>query len=97
MASFVVLGNYTEQGVSGIKDLPQRLEAVKEAAQAAGGRLIFYYMTLGAYDFVVVLELPDSETAAQQLLQTSLLGNVRTQTMRAFTEEEAANIVGALQ
>ncbi len=96
MASFVILGNYTAQGVSGIKDLPERLDAVKQAAQDAGGRMIFYYLTMGAYDFVAVVELPDAETAAQLLLQTSLQGNVRTQTMRAFTEEEAASVIGGL-
>ncbi len=97
MASFVILGNYTEQGVSGIKDLPGRLAAVQQATQDAGGRMIFYYLTMGAYDFVSVVELPDSETAAQLLLQTSLPSNVRTQTMRAFTEEEAASIIGGLE
>ena len=97
MASFVILGNYTEQGVANIKDLPERLAAVQQAAQDAGGRMIFYYLTMGAYDFVAVVELPDAETAAGLALQTSLQGNVRTQTMRAFTEEEAASIVGGLQ
>ena len=97
MASFVILGNYTDQGVSSIKDLPGRLAAVQQAAQDAGGRMIFYYLTMGQYDFVSVVEVPDAETAAQLLLQTSLLGNVRTQTMRAFTEEEAASVIGGLQ
>ncbi len=97
MASFVVLGNYTDQGVSSIKELPERLAAVQQAAQDAGGRMIFYYVTMGQYDFVSVVELPDAESAAQLLLQTSLQGNVRTQTMRAFTEEEAASVIGGLQ
>ncbi len=97
MASFVVLGNYTEQGVSSIKELPGRLAAVQQAAQDAGGRMIFYYLTIGQYDFVSVVEVPDAETAAQLLLQTSLQGNVRTQTMRAFTEEEAASVIAGLQ
>ena len=97
MASFVVLGKYTEQGVASIKDLPERLAAVQQATQDAGGRMIYYYLTLGAYDFVAVLELPDAETAEQLLLQTSLQGNVRTQTMRAFTEEEAASVIDGLE
>ena len=97
MASFVILGTYTDQGVSSIKDLPARLAAAQQAVQDAGGRMICFYLTMGEYDFMSVVELPDAETAAQFEIQTSLLGNVRTQTMRAFTEEEAATIVGALQ
>ncbi len=88
MASFVVLGQFTEQGVKDVKDTRSRVEATKEAMRDAGGRMIFYYMTLGEYDFVVVAELPDAESAARVLLAVGARGNVRTTTMRAFTEDE---------
>lgn len=96
MASFVILGSYTEQGVQNIKDLPTRVAAVKEAISAAGGRMIAFYLTMGEYDFLSVVESPDDETAAQLLLQTNMQGNVRTKSLRAFTEDEAAAIVGRL-
>ncbi len=96
MASFVILGNHTEQGVANIKDLPDRLAAQRQQLEAAGGRMISYYMTLGAYDFVAVVELPDAEAGARMLLATAAQGNVRTTTMQAFTEEETASILASL-
>ncbi len=96
MASFVVLGNYTDQGIANMKELPNRLSAVRQQLEAAGGRLIVYYMTLGAYDFVGVVELPDADAAARWALATAAQGNIRTTTMRAFTEDEAASIVESL-
>ena len=70
-----------------------REESVADAARSAAGEVVRGADTPGDSTSA----LPDAETAAQFEIQTSLLGNVRTQTMRAFTEEEAANIVGALQ
>ncbi len=96
MASFVILGNQTEQGIASMKELPDRLVAVRQQLEAAGGRMIAYYMTMGAYDFVAVVELPDAATSAGLLLATAAQGNVRTTTMQAFTEEETASIVASL-
>ncbi len=88
MPSFVILGNFTEQGMKDMKNLKSRVEAAKEAISDAGGRMIFYYSTLGEYDFVSVAEVPDAETAARVVMAIGAAGNVRTQTMRAFTEDE---------
>ena len=88
MASFVILGNFTDQGVKDVNNVKARVEATKEAMRDAGGRMIFYYMTLGEYDFVAVTELPDAESVARMLLAIGARGHVRTQTMRAFTEDE---------
>ena len=96
MASFVILGNQTDQGIASIKEVPDRLAAVRQQLEAAGGRMIVYYTTLGAYDFVAVVELPDAEAGARMLLATAAQGNVRTTTMQAFTEEETASIVASL-
>ncbi len=96
MASFVILGNQTEQGIANIKGLPDRLAEQRQKLEAAGGRMIAYYMTMGAYDFVAVVELPDAAIGAGLLLDTAGQGNVRTTTMQAFTEEEAASIVASL-
>lgn len=96
MPSYLSLINWTDQGIQAVKDSPQRLDAVKQAAQAAGGRLIFFYMTMGQYDLVTLLELPNDETAARLLLTIGGLGNVRTTTLRAFTEDEYRSIIAGL-
>ncbi len=96
MASFVILGKYTQQGAQGVKEMPDRLQAAKDAIQGAGGRMIFWYLTLGEYDFVSVVEVPDAEAATAVLLGLGAQGNVRTTTMQAFTEDEAAAIVASL-
>ncbi len=96
MPSYVVLGKWTEQGIRDIKNSPARLERVKHGAQAAGGRLISFYMTMGEYDFVCVFELPSDQVVARLLLQTGMQGNVRSVTMQAFTEDEYQKIVGSL-
>ena len=96
MASFVILGNYTDQGIKDMKNVQSRVEAAKEAIQQGGGRMIFFYLTLGEYDFVSVAELPEAETGMGILLALGAQGNVRTETMRAFTEDETWAIVGAL-
>lgn len=96
MPSYLSLLNWTDQGIRNIKDGPQRLEAAKQAIQSAGGRLIFFYLTMGQYDAVVISELPDDETAARVLLATGMQGNVRSTTLKAFTEDEYRNIVSSL-
>ncbi len=96
MPSYVILGNYTDQGIKDVKSLPARLEAAKEAIQGAGGRMIFFYLTFGEYDFVSVVEVPSADVAAGVVLGIAGQGNVRSQTMAAFTEEETAAIVNAL-
>ena len=92
MPSYLTLGKYTKQGIDNIGDIGDRLAAVKEAASEAGGRLIFFYLTFGQYDFAAVVELPDDETAAKLVIQQNQVGNIQTETVRAFTEEEAIAI-----
>ena len=96
MPSVVTLGSYTEQGIQNMKDLPQRLEATREAIATAGGRLISFYLTMGEYDFVAVVEVPDMEIGARITLQMGAQGNIRTKSMYAFTEEEMASVVSGL-
>jgi uncharacterized protein with GYD domain len=88
MPSYVILGNFTEQGIKDIKGVKGRVAATKQALEQAGGRMIAYYLTLGAYDFLSIVEVPDAETGARVLLSLGAQGNVRTTTMQAFTEEE---------
>ena len=96
MQSYLSLINWTEQGVQQVKDSPDRLDAAKAAIEGAGGRMIFFYMTMGEYDLVTVIEVPDDEAAALVLLALGAQGSIRTKTMRAFTEVEYREIVGSL-
>ena len=66
MASYLVLGNYTDEGIRNIKDSPNRLAAVRQAVEGVGGRLIFFYLTMGQYDFVSLAELPNDEVPRQR-------------------------------
>ena len=96
MPSYLSLINWTEQGIQSVKDSPERLDAAKAAIEAAGGRLIFFYMTMGEYDIATLIEAPDDQTASRVLLSLGAEGSIRTKTMRAFTEDEYRSIVGSL-
>ena len=96
MPSYLVMGTYTDQGVRTIKESPKRFEMVKHVVQQAGGRVIFFYLTFGQYDFATLFELPNDEAAAKLALTIASQGNVRTTTMKAFTEDEYKKIVGGL-
>jgi uncharacterized protein with GYD domain len=92
MPHYVVLINYTEQGVRTFKDLSKRMAESRQAAEGMGAKLHSYYVTMGHYDAVAIGEAPDDETMAALVLGVGARGNVRTQTLRAFTEEEAAQL-----
>ena len=94
MLSYVVLGNYTDQGVQDMRDLGPRLAAARDLIEAAGGKLISWYLTVGPYDFVAVTEVPSLEVGAGITLALGAQGNIRTLTMQALTEEEAIAVVG---
>ena len=96
MATYISFLNLTEQGVKGIKDLPARIAAGRQAMEASGGELIQYYLTMGAQDAVIVFEAPDDETVASIALATAGLGNIRTTSMRAFTEAEIPGVLSKM-
>ena len=96
MAQYIVLINWTEQGVSQAKDTVQRSEKVRQLAEQMGGGMPTIYWTIGRYDAVAVLEAPDDETASAILLRTAASGAVRTETMRAFTADEMSGILAKL-
>jgi uncharacterized protein with GYD domain len=93
---YVTLIRYTEQGIKTFKDLPSRLEETRKAGEAAGAKLVAFYLTMGQYDAMVVSEAPDDETVATLALAAGGRGNVRTETLRAFTEDEAKKLAAAL-
>jgi uncharacterized protein with GYD domain len=96
MPAYVTLFNFTEQGLRNIKDSPARAKAAAQTAQSLGGRFIGVWWLLGQYDGLAIVEAPDDETATRLLVGTGMQGNVRTTTMRAFSEEEMARIVQGL-
>jgi uncharacterized protein with GYD domain len=96
MPHFVTLVRYTQQGIARIKESPARLDAAKKAAEGVGGKLHSWYLTMGQYDAVMISEFPNDEKAAEWSLYVGALGNVTTQTLRAFTEGEFRNILGGV-
>lgn len=96
MPTYITLIQYTQQGIQNIKEGPERLDAARAAAEAAGGKFIGFYLTMGQYDAVLISEGPDDETVTRQLLATGAQGDVRTETLRAFTEDEYRQLVADL-
>jgi len=96
MASYIILVNYTQKGIENIKESPKRLGDVKNAFKAMGAELKAFYLVVGRYDIVIVAESPNDETAAKLALLIGSKGNVRTETLRAFNEEEYRSIISAL-
>lgn len=96
MATYITLVKFTEKGVADIKHGPDRLAAAKQRARERGGEIKAYYLTMGQYDAVVISEAPNDQTVLTGLLQSGSQGYIRTETMRAFTEDEYKKIVTAL-
>jgi uncharacterized protein with GYD domain len=96
MAIFVTLVRFTEHGLQGIKDGPSRLEQAREDYRAVGAELKEFYLTLGSYDAIAIIEAPDAETIAKMSLRIGARGNSRSETLRAFSEAEYREIIASL-
>jgi uncharacterized protein with GYD domain len=96
MPTYVILVNWTDQGIRTAKDSPKRVDDFKNAVERSGGKMVDAYYTMGQYDFVVTVELPNDESAMSVLLATGVRGNVRTTTLKAFSLSEAEKIVSKL-
>jgi uncharacterized protein with GYD domain len=96
MATYIILIRFTPQGIGNIKESPKRLEAAKQVFKSMGAELKQWYLVSGQYDAVVIAEGPDDETAMKLALLIGSQGNVRTETLRAFTEDEYRKIIAAL-
>ena len=96
MPTYISLLRYTHQGITTIKQGPARLDAAKEVYRQAGGELKAFYLTMGQYDAVVISELPNDIAGAKLALALGAQGNVRTETLRALTEEEFRRTVAEL-
>ncbi|WP_129114329.1 GYD domain-containing protein [Halegenticoccus tardaugens] len=96
MSKYITLFEYTQRGIENVEESPNRLDSFREVVEERGGEIADFYLTMGAYDLVAVLEFPDDETAAKVLLGLGRLGNVTTETLKAFTEDEFESIVADL-
>ncbi len=96
MATYITLIRYTQQGVQNMKESPSRLDKAKEAIKAAGGELKAYYLTMGQYDAMVISEAPSYEVYMTTILAIASAGAIKTETLRAFTEDEYRKIIAAL-
>jgi len=93
MATFIVLLDYTDQGISNLSDSPQRADAFNAFAEKAGVTIVGQYWTIGSHDGVLIMEAPTEEVAASVLLHLGAAGNVRTTTLRAFDWAEAQELI----
>src|SRR5438309_1698385 len=96
MATFITTGKFTQQGITNFKDTAKRAEAFKALAKKMGCSVTGIYWTLGRFDGVLIFEAPDDETATALMLHLGSLGNLQTQTTRAFTDVEMTTILGKI-
>jgi len=88
--------NFTDQGIRNVKQSPERAKAATAAADKLGIKVKDIYWTLGAYDAVLLSDAPNDEAITAWALGTGSLGNIRTQTMRAFSAEETSGIIAKI-
>ena len=96
MPHYVILWNWTDQGIRALKDSPKRLASFRAELEKVGGKLVGEYYTMGKYDGVVIVEAPSDETIMSILLGDASKGNFRSMTLKAFPVSEAAKIIEAL-
>lgn len=96
MPTYIVLGNFTDQGIRAVKDTTKRASAVRESAKKFGASVRDLYWTLGAYDVVTVVDAPDDESITALLFSIGSLGNVRTQSLKAFEGDDVERILGKI-
>ena len=96
MPTYLTLVNWTQQGIENVTNSPARLDDAKDVAADHGGEFVDFYMTFGDYDLVAVTEFPDDESYARFALTIGRGGNVSTETLKAFPEEEYRDLIAAL-
>jgi uncharacterized protein with GYD domain len=96
MPTYIALLKWTQQGASNVKASPKRLDAGRKAFKKAGAEIKETYLTMGRYDLVCVIDAPDDETYARAMLQLGSAGNVQTETLKAFSEDQYRSIIKAI-
>ena len=97
MAMYVSLLQFTDQGIGSVKDTTKRAQAATAEAEKMGMKITTALWTMGAYDLVLLLDAPDDATVSAFSLKLGSLGNVKSQTMRAFRREEMENILAKIK
>jgi uncharacterized protein with GYD domain len=97
MPTYVMLANWTDQGMRAINDSPKRIDAAKKTLEEMGGQFRSIYMMMGAYDLLMIYDAPDDAVAARFTLMLGKLGNVRTTSLKAFPEEAYRQIINTLR
>ena len=93
MSQYILLINWTQQGISKIKESSDRYNSFKASVEKAGGKVIGGYYTFGEYDVIIIIEAPNDEVVMSLMLKVGSAGNVRTKTLRAFSAEEGFKII----
>lgn len=88
MPTYIVLGNFTDQGIRSIRDSLKREDAFRKQCDKVGARVKDVYRTMGRHDLTAIVDVPDDVTLTSLLYSVGALGNVRTETLRAFTRQE---------
>jgi uncharacterized protein with GYD domain len=96
MPTYIELVSWTDQGIRNIKEAPQRMDAFKKTIEAAGGKLIAFYFTMGKYDIVTIIDAPSDEALTNIILNTGSKGSVRSETLKAYSEQEFRNILAKM-
>jgi len=97
MPTYVMLANWTDQGVRTIDESPRRVDAARRNLEEMGGRFRSLFMTMGEYDLIITYDAPDDAVSARFTLLLGKLGNVRTRTLKAFPEEAYRQIINSLR
>jgi uncharacterized protein with GYD domain len=95
MPTYIVLANYTHQGVKNISESAERLDQARALAESVGASIQEFYLVMGQYDIVTVVEAPDDETLAKVVLTLGHYGNVSTETLKAFPEDAYRELISA--
>jgi uncharacterized protein with GYD domain len=96
MVTYVVLATFTDQGVKNVKESPKRADAFRQMADTFGVTVKDIFWTQGRYDIVIVIEAPDELSATALNLSLSALGNIRTESLRAFSSADMMKIVAKM-
>ena len=96
MAHYVILANFTDQGIRAVKDTTKRAQAFRKLVSDMGGVVEKIYWTLGRHDVILTMEAPSDEVAAAILAKAGSLGNLKSETLRAFNESEVAFMTGKI-
>jgi len=97
MSTFIILSSFTEQGVRAVKDTTKRADKFKDMAKQHGATVKDLYWTLGQYDVVAIVEAPDVTSVTALGLSLGMAGNVRTQTLPAFSADDMAKVLAKMK